>query len=296
MSDFDERLSAVLTEQADTAPVATGLADAARHRHARRRTARVAVGTAAAIVLAVPVGLAVAAGGGGADVDRSAGDPTTTVDPGGWRTVERDDVRVEMPGDWQRFTCDFDGFTSDVYGPTEHDACSFRTYLAFYGSATYDAVSSPGFVTAGTGGAAARAQGYVYAGEYAVSVATVDQDLTRHVLATARVAGQPSIDVTEWWGLEGDGLRAEIPARWGLGVGADLGDYRVCATPGDEDDPPHAILPGNATTVFQSLRYDGGRWIKVSAPTQALADLVVASANSAPGHRDESECAPQVAG
>ena len=110
MSDFDDRLSAVLAAEADDAPHGAGLAQAARRRHVVRRRRRIAAGgVAAALVIAAPV--AVLAGGGDGD-GRAVGNDQTAASSGEWQTVGQDDVRAEIPADWSRFTCDFDGFTS----------------------------------------------------------------------------------------------------------------------------------------------------------------------------------------
>jgi hypothetical protein len=289
MSDFDERLTAVLAAGSDDAPHPAGLAAAARRRHVRRRRTRVAAGGGAAAAALVGVVL-VAGGAGEGHGDRMVADnPTTTPPASGWQTVVHDDVSVDLPGDWQSFTCDFDGFTSEIYGPTRDDACGFGTYVAFYASATFDPADLPGVITTGRGPENGTWGGYVYAGQYAVSASTIDADLTRHLLATARLASEHPIDVTEWWSLHEVGIRAEIPAYWGLGPGADLTDLRVCAAPGERNHEPE-LDPEPGTTSYAGLAYDDGRWISVSAPTQALADLVVATAESAPAHRHESGC------
>ena len=137
-SGFDERLTAVLTAEADDAPHSAGLAQAARRRHVVRRRRRIAVGgVAAALVIAAPVAV-LAGGSGGDNGDERVGNDPTTAPTVGWQTVSEDGVEAEIPGDWSKYTCDFDGFERDVYGPSEEDACGFGAYLAFYVSATFD--------------------------------------------------------------------------------------------------------------------------------------------------------------
>ncbi|WP_322937026.1 hypothetical protein [Nocardioides bizhenqiangii] len=279
MSDFDERLSAVLTAEADDAPHGSGLAEAARRRHVVRRRRRIAAGgVVAALVILAPV--AVLAGGGAGD-DKTASDPTPPAQP--WQTISQDDVRVEIPGDWREFRCDFDGFSSDIYGPSEDDACGFGEYVAFYGSATFDPAERPGVITGNDDGTARW--GYVYAGDLAVSSSTEDRDLTRRILASARASGQPVIDGSGWETVEGAGLRYDAPAFWGLGPDADLGGYAVCALAGDRDDPPDTADRTRAgADAYIVVEYRGGRWISVSAPTAAVGDLVMASVEPDPGN------------
>jgi hypothetical protein len=276
MSDFDERLSAVLTAEAEHAPHPAALAQAARRRHVVRRRRRIAAGSVVAALAIAGPALLLASGGSGDD--RTASDPTPP--PQEWQTVTHEDARAEIPGDWRKHTCDFDGFESEIYGPSEEDACGFGTYLAFYGSATFDPANMPGEIT-GTDSFG----GYVYAGDWAVSSSTPDRDLTRRVLASARVNGQPQIDAGDWQSSTGIGLRVDIPADWGLGpdVGAkEYSKYAVCSAPGDLDDRPEVDgRPSGPEHPYFVLDHRDGRWISVSAPTQAVGDLVMASVEMA---------------
>lgn len=278
MSDFEERLSAVLAGQADDAPQGGGLAEAARRRHGVRRRRQLAVG-AVAVVLAITAPVAVLAGGGGdgARDELVGNDGTSTAPTGEWQTVEDGDVWVAIPGDWGRFSCDFDGFESEVFGPTEVDACDFRTYLAFYGSATFDPFAGPGVISANEDADDPGWSGYVYAGDLAVTSSTGDRELTRRILASARVAGQPEVDGSEWRTVEDLGIRVDIPEFWGLGAEADLELYAVCVAPGERDDPPELQPKADVDEVGVGLSYVSGRWVSVSAPTQALGDLVMAT-------------------
>jgi hypothetical protein len=274
MSDFDEQLSAVLTAEAEHAPHPAGLAQAARRRHVVRRRRRIAVGSVAAALAIAGPALLLASGGSGDD--RTASDPTPPAQE--WQTVTHEDARAEIPGDWRKFTCDFDGFESEIYGPSEKDACGFGTYLAFYGSATFDPANMPGEIT-GTDSSG----GYVYAGDWAVSSSTPDRDLTRRILASARVDGAPEIDGSFWGSHAGVDLRAEVPVRWGLGPDAQLNDFAICAVAGVRDDPPETAGQPGARSTWVEVDFVGGRWISVSAPTQAVAQLVLQSVVAKPG-------------
>lgn len=102
MSEFENRLSEMLTERAAAAPGAEGLAEGARSRQRRRRGARVALGAAAvaAAIVAVPVGLgALSIDDGGGQV---ATQPTPEVRglPAGWRWESYRDLEFMVPDTW----------------------------------------------------------------------------------------------------------------------------------------------------------------------------------------------------
>lgn len=189
MSDFDERLTAVLTAASGTAPDAAGLAQAARRRHVVRRRRRIAVGGVAAVLaIAAPVAVVVWLGGDGGGDDRHVTDQTSTSPTPASLTIETDNVRVQVPGDWREFTCswgeDQGGGTYQVWGPDEDDACGYRTALAFYGAATFDPVQQPDVVRRQSPDGAPAWGGYVYSadGETAVWVVTPDRNLTTRIL------------------------------------------------------------------------------------------------------------------
>jgi hypothetical protein len=280
MSDFDERLSAVLSSEAGDAPPAAGLAAAARRRHVVRRRRRVAVGgVAAALAIAVPV-LVLARGDGDGDAVVGADAP-----PGAWQTISQGGVRVEVPADWRKYTCDFDGFESDAYGPSEADACGFGSYLAFYASATFDAAHLPGVITAGTEDEP-RWSGYVYADELAVSSATEDRDLTRRILASARAEG-PQVEANAWEELSENGVTYEAPVGWGLDA-RDGGDYRVEVDEVEPTDSSPETAEQFDSDHYILQRQLPGRLVKIVAPTRAVAELVSASVARAVGENGQS--------
>lgn len=266
MSDFDERLSAVLTAEAEHAPPVAGLAREARRRHVVRRRRRIAVGTvAAALVVAVPVALLT--GGGGDDADVATDPPPA----GEWRTVTQDDVRAEVPGDWTKHTCDFDGFTADIYGPSAAEACDFDEYLAFYGSANFDTATYPGEISEGDDGIG----GYVYAGDYAVSVSTSDRELTRRILASARVEGQPQVEADLWERSFIGGRTYLAPAAWGVEAESSDG-YLVEVVAG------FYVGGERAEQIDESHYQRQDARLRVVGPTQAVVDLVWESVTRTP--------------
>jgi hypothetical protein len=104
MSDFEGRVAEVLRSEAESAPDALGLADAARGRaRARRRTRITAAGLTAVLALAVPVAIvALTSGDDGPGEPPVADDPLTSTEPfpgGRWESWHG--VTVRVPADWQ---------------------------------------------------------------------------------------------------------------------------------------------------------------------------------------------------
>ena len=104
MSDLETRLTEVLRAEAEAAPDALGLADAARCRaRARRRTTIGAAGALALAALVVPVAI-VALGGDGESDKAPVAENTDAADPevvqdGRWETWHG--VTVQVPEDWE---------------------------------------------------------------------------------------------------------------------------------------------------------------------------------------------------
>jgi hypothetical protein len=129
MSDLEQRLAEALTQGAQGAPPATGLATAARARARAKRRTRIA-GLAAVVALGVGVPTAVLAtqGSGGGDDDGSgpvagptAIDTEGTRDPGlpnGYHYESLHDVTIEVPNTWGYGSLSSwcaDGGSSDSY-------------------------------------------------------------------------------------------------------------------------------------------------------------------------------------
>lgn len=281
MSDLEQELTGALAQVAEDAPGAVGLADAARRRHRVRRQRRLALGGAAA---ALVVGASAVVWGAGGD-DRAT-DPADDPAPDGWQTISQDDVRAEVPADWQKVTCDEGSVPR--WTPPSADPCSAWRGAAFLGSATFDAMAGPGVLGADDQGLTA---GYVYAGDLVVDVGGVDHDLARRILASARVDGQPAVDGSTWVAFDRSPLRYEVPAWWGVGEDGDHGDYSVCSTlaKGQEPGPPDQVDP--AHVVVQASV--GDRLVTVTAPTQAVAELVLATVEVDGRARGDQPCAPE---
>lgn len=265
MTDIEERLSATFNAAAQDAPDAIGLAAGARRRHRLRRQRRIAVGGVVTVLVVVMAAVTTGTYGG----DGVANDPTPTPpSSGAWQTIGRDGVVASVPTSWRRHECG--GDAPAIHAPV--DPCDSWTGAAFYGSSNYDAATGPGSVV-GTDGVQ---MGHVSVGSFVLAVADVDRDLVRRVLASARVDGQPVVDGTRWVTFDRGGMAYEVPAWWGMGEEGDRSGYSVCLSPvegagvssSEQLDATHYVMrevPGPEGTVV------------VTAPTQAVAELVMAT-------------------
>lgn len=282
MSDLEQELSGTLAQVADGAPAAVGLADAARRRHRVRRQRRLAVGGVAA-ALVVGLGAVVVGGLGGND---RASDPVDDPAPKGWQTISQDDVRAQVPADWERVECN--GSAAPRWAPPVDDPCAEWRGAGFFGSATYDAMKGPAVLQRSIDGSTSS---YVSAGAFVLSVSDRDPALVRRILATARVDGQPVIDGSTWVAFDRGALSYEVPAWWGVGEDADRSGYSVCATlaKGQEALPPEQVDASHI--VLRQVV--GDRMVTVAAPTQAVAELVLATVEVDGRARSDAPCAPE---
>ncbi len=194
-----------------------------------------------------------------------------------WQTIAQDHARAELPPGWHEVDCDFGGGDRSLYGPTDVDPCEFGAYAAFYGGATYDAAQLPGVLGHSEEDGEVRWSGYVYAGDWVLSAASPDRDLTLRILASARTDGQPVVVADRWaegaagdvewryptsWGVDGD-----PNPSYGVEVTARPAGERVQQSPPEQLDEAHVRMYGDI----------GARRITVTAPSQAVAELVLSS-------------------
>lgn len=101
MSDFDARLTEVLTSESESAPDVLGLADAARGRaRTRRRTKLVGLSAAAVLAVAVPTVAVLATGGSGGGDRQGVDTPVLDGPADGLRLETWRNVTVEVPEEW----------------------------------------------------------------------------------------------------------------------------------------------------------------------------------------------------
>lgn len=263
MSDFEDRLSAVLVAEVEHAPTVTGLAAAARRRHVARRRRKIAAGaTAVVLAVAVPT-MALDLGGTGSD--RTASDPA----PSGWQTIEHRGTQLEIPADWGLNTCRGEPSTEVVQysaagGSCEEDAGFLSIYPAEEGE-------TPGVVE--------RFQwsdgpmvwgGYVEAGEWGLGMWHADRDVVLQVLASFRLEGQPQVVADHWYSSVFAGRRYRLPSGWGVEAGVGEG-YLVDGMDAYYVGPER----GQQLDASHYRRLDSS--VIVTGPTRAVVDLVWAS-------------------
>jgi len=202
----------------------------------------------------------------------------------GWQTVAQDDARADLPPDWREVDCDFGGGEQPIHGPTEVDACEFGAYAAFYGSATFDPADLPGVVNRSEDDGEVTWSGYVGAGEWVLSAASHDRDLTRRILASARVAGEPVVVAERWETGGSGGLEWQVPVGWGVDGGS-ASSYGVEVTlVRSGGEPVLQSLPERLDDAHVRMYGDiGSARITVTAPTRAVAELVLSSVVVATG-------------
>lgn len=124
----------------------------------------------------------------------SCGDSHSQVatDPsaGGWKTIEYEGVRVEVPAGWTRMDMESCEFQFERWAPPDLPACSPDGGVSFYASATFDPAHGPGIRHDDAANDPADWAGYVYAGDFAVYAADDDRRLVQHVLRSAHAPGE----------------------------------------------------------------------------------------------------------
>lgn len=278
MTDFEEQVGATLAAVAEEAPDASGLAAGARRRHRVRRQRRIAVGgVAAALVVAVSAVALGARDGGSPDI---AEDPTETPSAA-WQTISEGDLRASLPPDWKAYDCAGDNAAANrsIYAAPGEDPCADGRGTSFEEFETYEPLDAAGVVVRRPGDGRAYWTAYVHVDEWIFNVTSADRDLTRQILATARLDGQPVIDGSQWVSFERNGIGYDIPAFWGVGEKGDRSGYAVCAVPGAADEGSGEQLDDRH---YGFNRPFGNLQVTVTAPTQAVAEIVWASLNEAP--------------
>jgi hypothetical protein len=140
------------------------------------RLSAVVVGLAAAIVMAVTW------------IQSGGSSPSRAIDASpsqsGWRTVEYEGVRVDIPAAWERVDTGGCEFQFIRWAHPKTPACVFDEGVAFYRSDTFDPAHRPGIRRTTERGILAWA-GYTYAGVFAVYVSHGDRDVVRKILGSA---------------------------------------------------------------------------------------------------------------
>ena len=140
-------------------------------------------GVALAALLAVGVGWYATAEPGARVVDES----TAAT---GWKTIEYQSVRVDIPAGWERSDMGDCEFEFVHWGPPGLTACEPSAGVGFYASATFDPAHLPGVRRAQAQGPKDPDWGgYVDAGGFSVYAGDDDRDVVKAVLSSAGVSG-----------------------------------------------------------------------------------------------------------
>jgi hypothetical protein len=107
--------------------------------------------------------------------------------PRGWKTIEYQGVRVDIPEDWEQSDRDGCEFQFEHWGPPESAGCDSDEGVAFYYSATFDPAHGPGVRHADPQGAQGSSwAGWVGGGEYDVYAAAPERGVVTEVLDSVR--------------------------------------------------------------------------------------------------------------
>jgi hypothetical protein len=119
-------------------------------------------------------------GGGGAHV---VGDSSSQD---GWKTIEYQGVRVDIPSDWGRLDPSECEFQIERWAQPDSPPCDFEQGAAFYASATFDPADGPGVRRTTENGSATWA-GYVDSGDFVVYASDADRGVVQELLDSVRV-------------------------------------------------------------------------------------------------------------
>ena len=147
----------------------------------RRRTLVVLISVACAVALAVGIWWYANRGPNAEVVDDAASSA-------GWKTIEFEGVRVDIPASWEALDLSDCEFEFERWGPPEVSPCDPDAEgVAFYGSSTFDAEHGPGVIRdSGQSPKAPDWEGYAYAGEFAVHASHSDRGVVEDILRSAK--------------------------------------------------------------------------------------------------------------
>lgn len=104
----------------------------------------------------------------------------------GWKTIEYQGIRVDIPTGWNRSDMDDCEFRFEHWGPPDSPACGRDGGVAFYSSGTFDPAHGPGVGHAEVNGGNDVWAGYVDVGDFAVYASDGDREVVGMLLDSAR--------------------------------------------------------------------------------------------------------------
>ncbi len=117
----------------------------------------------------------------------SPGVVTDSPAKSGWKTIEYQGIRVDIPSGWERSEMADCEFRFEHWAPADSPGCGSDEGVAFYRSASFDPASGPGVERVEANGVSHFWAGYVEVGGWAVYASDGDQDVVAMLLNSARV-------------------------------------------------------------------------------------------------------------
>ena len=105
----------------------------------------------------------------------------------GWKVLEYEGVRVDVPAEWERVDQTGCEFQFERWGPPGTEECEYDGGVAFYASATFDPAHGPGMRRSNSQDEPTWG-GYAYAGEFAVYASDDDRTVVAEILRSAEPA------------------------------------------------------------------------------------------------------------
>jgi hypothetical protein len=102
----------------------------------------------------------------------------------GWKVLEYEGVRVDVPADWERLDQTACEFEFERWGPPGTGECDYDGGVAFYGASTFDPAHGPG-IRRSDSEDEPMWDGYAYAGEFAVYASDEDRPVVAEILRSA---------------------------------------------------------------------------------------------------------------
>lgn len=188
--------------------------------------------------------------------DASPG-PSDTED---WRTVVARDVTFDVPANWVAIGPCRDRVDPVRFGPAGTDVCTQVPPLEVGGIDSPQALSAPGL----------RQGPSVVFGGRSMVLARGDLQIKRRVLASVRLVDDPVVDVSQWRTKVVGPFVADVPA-------SAAADVDLLQRPGVFDGVSYQPAVERDGVWLATTSPDTYRVVQVTAPTQALADLVAST-------------------
>ena len=178
-------------------------------------------------------------------------------------------VLVDLPQGWERLDTSACEFAVPRFGLPANNPCEQASTLGFVGSSTYDSCCSPGL------SGPEATSGDAFAGSVVAYVDAPDHETARRILASVRLPGDPA--PSETWRTEDLGAATvEVPDDDSVDVAV------LLVKTSDRAARTNAMVEPAGSWVSEVDPVVGTR-VRITAPTQALADVVASTVRPATG-------------